>query len=138
MQVLALALGGRLHYDLATDVPGSAVHQLAGADERHLVRLAPGSRLAEITSSSELRVSSRHHQAVSDPGAELRVSAQSDDGVVEAVERARGFCIGVQWHPEGQGDAGSEALFRAFVAAAAPGRSRSKTRAANSAAKIAE
>jgi len=139
MQLVALALGGRLHYDLATDVPGSAAHQLAGSDERHSVRLEPGSRLAEITGSSSLRVSSRHHQAVSDPGPELRVSARSDDGVIEAVERASGeFCVGVQWHPEGQGDAESDALFRAFVAAAAPGRSRRTTRAAKSAARIAE
>ncbi|MFI5316701.1 MAG: gamma-glutamyl-gamma-aminobutyrate hydrolase family protein [Myxococcota bacterium] len=139
LQLLALALGGRLHYDLATDLPSAAAHQLPEPGARHRVRLEPGSLLAEIAQGAELEVSSRHHQAVSDPGDQLRVSARSDDGVIEAVERGRGaFCVGVQWHPEGQGDPASEALFRAFVAAAAPGRSRNSARAANSAARIPE
>src|SRR5258705_422619 len=52
-------------------------------------------------------------------GDELRVTARADDGVVEAVERAgAGFCVGVQWHPESQDDPASDALFRAFIAAA--------------------
>jgi len=137
MQLLALALGGGLHYDLATDVAGAAAHQLG--EGRHRVRLEHGSRLAAISGREELSVSSRHHQAVSDPGPELHVSARSDDGVIEAVERAGGgFCIGVQWHPESHGDAESEALFRAFVAAAKPGRSRKSRRAAKSAARIPE
>jgi putative glutamine amidotransferase len=137
MQLLALELGGELHYDLATDVAGSAAHQLGG--ERHRVRLERGSRLAEISGRDELLVSSRHHQSVSEPGPELRVCARSDDGVIEAVERADDpFCIGVQWHPESHGDAESEALFRAFVAAAQPGRSRSVMRAAKSAARMPE
>jgi putative glutamine amidotransferase len=137
MQLLALALGGELHYDLATDVSGAAEHRLGGA--RHRVRLDRGSQLAQIVGREELSVSSRHHQAVKAPGPDLRVSARSDDGVVEAVERAAvPFCVGVQWHPESHGDAESDALFRAFVAAAQPGRSRSTTRAASSAPRIAE
>jgi putative glutamine amidotransferase len=137
MQLLALARRGSLLYDLATDLPGSAPHRL-GAGETHAVRLEPGSRLAAIVGASELRVSSRHHQAVSDPGAGLRACAQTGDGVIEAIEAPDGFCLGVQWHPEGQDDAESEALFRAFVAAAVPARKRRKTRAAISPAKIAE
>jgi putative glutamine amidotransferase len=137
MQLLALALGGGLHYDLATDVAGAAEHQLGG--ERHRVRLERGSRLAEISGRDALRVSSRHHQSVSEPGPELRVCARSDDGVIEAIERAgEPFCIGVQWHPESHEDGESEALFRAFVAAAQLGRSRSTTRAASSAARMPE
>jgi len=137
MQLLALARGGELHYDLATDLPGSDPHRLA-ASETHAVQVEPGSRLFAIAGARELRVSSRHHQAVSDPGSGLRVCARSRDGVIEAIEAADGFCLGVQWHPEGQDDAESEALFRAFVAAALPGRKRRKSRAAISAPKIAK
>ncbi|HXZ85175.1 MAG TPA: gamma-glutamyl-gamma-aminobutyrate hydrolase family protein [Myxococcota bacterium] len=137
MQLLALARGGRLHYDLATDVPGAVAHRL-GACETHPVLVEPGSRLAAITGARELRVSSRHHQAVSEPGSGLRVCARAADGVIEAIEAEDGFQLGVQWHPEGQDDAESEALFRAFVAAAEPGPKRRNTRAPRSAAKIAE
>jgi putative glutamine amidotransferase len=136
MQLLALELGGELYYDLATDVAGAAAHQLGAG--RHRVRLVRDSKLAEIVGGEELQVSSRHHQAVRATGPDLCVSARSDDGVIEAVERADGFCVGVQWHPESHGDAESEALFRAFVAAAQPGRSRRTTRTANSAARTPE
>ena len=137
MQLVALARGGALHYDLATDLPGSAEHQLG--EGRHRVALEAGSQLAEIAHARALEVSSRHHQAVSDPGPELRVAARSADGAIEAVEaRAGAFCIGVQWHPEGHGDAESEALFRALVAAAKRGRRRTKPRAANRAVSSAE
>jgi len=118
MQLLALALGGALHYDIATDLPGAGPHQLGHGDGRHGVVLEPGSRVAAAFGAPKGRVGSRHHQAVSDPGPELRVTARGDDGVVEAVERAAGFCMGVQWHPESQDDPASDALFRAFIAAA--------------------
>ena len=119
MQLLALALGGALHYDLATDLPGSGSHQLGRGEARHGLVLEPGSRVAAAFAAGKGRVGSRHHQSVSDPGPELRVTARADDGVVEAVERSEpGFCVGVQWHPESQDDPASLALFRAFIAAA--------------------
>jgi len=138
MQLLAVARGGALHFDLGVDVPDSLAHQLDRAG-RHAARVEPGSRLAQIVGKPELSVSSRHHQAVSAPGAGLRVAARASDGVIEAIEATTGaFALGVQWHPESQDDAESDAVFRAFVAAAEPGRARETTRAASSAAKIAE
>jgi putative glutamine amidotransferase len=43
-------------------------------------------------------VNSIHHQAISDPGPDLRATAWSPDGVIEAAE-ADGL-LAVQWHPE--------------------------------------
>ena len=120
MQLLALALGGALHYDIATDVPGAAQHRLPEQDGRHAIRIEQDTTLARLAGAGSARVGSRHHQAVSDPGPELAVSARSGDGVIEAIER-RGpgpFCVGVQWHPETDADALADALFSAFVAAA--------------------
>jgi putative glutamine amidotransferase len=137
MQLIALARGGALHYDLATDLPDAAGHQLG--EGRHPIALEPGSKLAELFGTRALEVSSRHHQAVSDPGPELRAAARTRDGVIEAVEAPAGaFCIGVQWHPESHDGAESDALFRAFVAAAKRGRRRTKPRAAKRAARTAE
>jgi putative glutamine amidotransferase len=119
MQLLALALGGTLHYDIATDLPGAAQHRLAEKDGRHQIQIEKDSVLARLAGSCSAQVGSRHHQAVSDPGRELAVSARCDDGVIEAIERRAGpFCVGVQWHPETDADALSDALFSAFVAAA--------------------
>jgi putative glutamine amidotransferase len=118
MQLLALHHGGRLHYDIATDVPGALGHIADRGDLRHALEVEPGSRLAEVLGDAGREVNSRHHQAVAEPGAGLRVCARSGDGLVEAVERTDlPFCIGVQWHPERMESPHRERLFRAFVGA---------------------
>jgi putative glutamine amidotransferase len=118
MQLLAIELGGRLHYDIATDVPDAAPHRLAEPADRHGLEWASGSALAR-TLGAPREVNSRHHQAVSDAGPRLRIAARAPDGLIEAIEDpARRFCAGVQWHPETLGDAASQRLFAALVAAA--------------------
>lgn len=102
MQLLALAGGGALVYDIAHDVPGAAQHRLA-PDARHALALAPGSRLAAIFGGArQIHVNSRHHQGVAAAGASLAASAHTADGVIEAIESplATAFVLGVQWHPE--------------------------------------
>ncbi len=118
MQLLALHHGGTLHYDIASDVPGAGPHQLPEPEAAHALRIEADSRLAAALGDAGAAVNSRHHQAVSDPGAGLRVSARAEDGLVEAVERDDGcFCLGVQWHPERMQAPHRERLFAAFVSA---------------------
>ncbi len=120
MQLLALAFGGALHYDIDTDVPGARAHRLPERDGRHTLRIEPGTLLAALAAAHSADVGSRHHQAVSDTGATLRVCARTDDGVIEAVERSDGaFCLGVQWHPETDANPLADAIFRALVEGAA-------------------
>ncbi|HMB70415.1 MAG TPA: gamma-glutamyl-gamma-aminobutyrate hydrolase family protein, partial [bacterium] len=66
------------------------------------IRVATGSRLRALMPSDVVTVNTAHHQAVRRPGAGWRVSAESPDGVVEAIERGGSapFAIGVEWHPE--------------------------------------
>ena len=118
MQLLAVHHGGRLHYDIATDLPAAAAHRLPEPEGRHALRIEPGTRLAEILAGDGVAVNSRHHQAVAEPGAGLRVSARARDGVIEAIEATAGpFCVGVQWHPERMEPAHLARLFGAFVRA---------------------
>lgn len=120
MQLLALHRGGSLHYDIATDVPGAGNHRLREDDGRHAVRLEPGTRLASALGRNAAPVNSLHHQAVSDPGAGLRVSARAEDGLIEAIEcEGSRFVIGVQWHPEKLPGPLCDDLFGAFVSASA-------------------
>ena len=119
MQLLALHHGGTLHYDIASDLPGAGPHQLPEPGAAHTLRIDSGSRLAAALGDADTAVNSHHHQAVAEPGAGLRVSARTGDGIVEAIERDDGpFCLGVQWHPEYNIDAGDPKIFSAFVAAA--------------------
>jgi putative glutamine amidotransferase len=118
MQLLALQHGGSLHYDIATDLPEARAHRLPEPEGRHALRVEPGTRLAELLGPDASAVNSRHHQAVAEAGAGLVVCARAEDGVIEAIERARGpFCVGVQWHPERMEARHRERLFGAFVGA---------------------
>ncbi len=132
IQVLAMALGGTIHQDLAACLPGTKLVKHSQDMPRHVashrVEAEPGSLVAELLGPA-FAVNSFHHQAVADPGPRLRVTARSADGVVEAVESTEmKSIVGVQWHPECfilGADESMMPLFRRFVAdAASYGRAR--------------
>ena len=99
MQVLVVAAGGRLHQHLP-DVLGHEKHRPApGVFGTQQVRLTAGSRIAALL-GDDAEINCYHHQGVADPG-RLTVTGRTGDGLAEAVEDpARGFALGVQWHPE--------------------------------------
>jgi putative glutamine amidotransferase len=128
MQVLNVAWGGTLYQDVAAQVPGALKHDhtptLQNPSRRDLVHdvtVTPGSRLRRLLGASLVPVNSLHHQAVKDLAPGLTASAFAPDGVVEGVEAAGGFVVGVQWHPEELTDDRPEMrqLFAAFTEAAA-------------------
>jgi putative glutamine amidotransferase len=122
MQLLALQQGGRLIFDIPSDVPRAGPHRLPEADDRHGLTLAPGSRLAALLGDAAGPVNSQHHQGVAEAGRGLRVCARADDGLIEAIEGEREtFCLGVQWHPERMPAAHRERMFGGFVAACRAG-----------------
>ncbi len=123
-QVLNVALGGSLWQDLryqgVTDVEHSDADGRVRSALIHRVRLDPDSRLAQLIDETDITVNSLHHQAVKTVAPQLRVTGQSDDGVIEALEsRERRFMIAVQWHPEEIDDLGwVRRLFQGFAKAA--------------------
>ena len=68
MQLLALEAGGRLHYDLPTDVPEADDHLLGHGGGRHAIAVTAHTRLATALGTGAVAVNSRHHQAVAEPG----------------------------------------------------------------------
>jgi len=104
-QVVNVALGGGLHEDLPTDLPGAGGHSFdVPMDElAHFVDIEPGSRLASALGQTRLPVNSFHHQAASGAAPGLVVTARADDGVIEALESPAGepYLVAVQFHPEG-------------------------------------
>ena len=118
MQLLALHCGGRLHYDIGTDLGDAGNHRLAEDSGRHGLRVEGGSRVADLLGAAPQPVNSLHHQAVAEPGNGARASAWAPDGVIEAIELDRSdFAIGVQWHPEKLGDEHRRRLFGGLVEA---------------------
>ncbi len=123
-QELNVALGGTLHAALH-DVDGRIDHRAPDGrplDERfalaHDVDVVPGGQLAAIVRAGRIRVNSVHRQGIDRLADRLVVEARAEDGTVEAatVDGAKGFCLGVQWHPEywAGSDPPSRAIFEAF------------------------
>ena len=66
----------------------------------HNVSIIDNTILSKIIDEKEIKVNSKHNYHVSST-ANLKVSAYSEDGLIEAVEYDdKDFVIGVQWHPE--------------------------------------
>lgn len=123
-QELNVALGGTLHAKVH-EVAGRHDHRRPKHDDvevqygpNHTVSLVEGGFFARLAGATELTVNSLHHQALDKVSERLIVEATAPDGTPEAavVRDAKGFAVGVQWHPEyGPIDrAGSTVIFEAF------------------------
>jgi len=122
MQFLNVALGGSMLQDLTiTTVEHEAV---GGVSRFHSVDVIADTALARLVGAAgPLRVNSRHHQGLRRehlaPG--MRPTAVAPDGVVEGIEAADGrFLIGIQFHPEYEGEVPEAVpIFARLVARAA-------------------
>ncbi|MCB9491414.1 MAG: gamma-glutamyl-gamma-aminobutyrate hydrolase family protein [Dehalococcoidia bacterium] len=129
-QLLNVTRGGSLLQHLEEREPHRARRGADGVSIEsgwHEVTVRGNSLLAAITGSDEIRVNSRHHQAVlaSGLGPDVLATGIAPDGVIEAIEvPGHPWALGVQWHPERVEMSGvaefqdaSTALFESFVAA---------------------
>lgn len=107
-QELNVALGGTLHAKVH-EIEGRADHRRPKHDDpavqygpNHRVTFTPGGYFANLTGATEATVNSLHNQALDTVSDRLTVEALAPDGTPEAVvvKDAKGFAIGVQWHPE--------------------------------------
>ncbi|MDP4198422.1 MAG: gamma-glutamyl-gamma-aminobutyrate hydrolase family protein [Bacteroidota bacterium] len=104
LQLLNVHRGGTLVTDIET-FGGRSHSKLDGYDQRHRVKVEPGSYLSGILRTREGEINSAHHQAAERPGDGLLVTARAEeDGTIEALEWAdptgKPFFLAVQWHPE--------------------------------------
>ena len=124
VQSLNVFLRGSLIQDIPSEVQSEIQHKWEKGEPEpfHLIRIEPGSRLAQLAGKNAVRVNSSHHQSVLEPGPGLRITARAPDDVIEAVEWIgdSNWVIGVQWHPERMIDSDSlaQALFSELVKAA--------------------
>jgi putative glutamine amidotransferase len=123
-QELNVALGGTLHQHIQ-EVTGRFDHREdkdAPLDAQygpvHDVRTMPDGLLAKIVPEPSFKVNSLHSQGIDRLAASLHADAVAPDGQIEAVSmpKAKGFLLGVQWHPEWKWreNAQSRAIFTAF------------------------
>ncbi|MGD1823270.1 MAG: gamma-glutamyl-gamma-aminobutyrate hydrolase family protein [Pleomorphochaeta sp.] len=105
-QIINVAFSGSLYQDLKYD-------NRENKDKNHLdlnnidtpshkIIINKDSKLYTLFNKQILDVNSLHHQSINQVGNNLRLSAISEDGLVEAIESDEDnrFILGLQWHPE--------------------------------------
>ncbi len=123
MQELAVCYGGGIYQHIPEDLPKSIPHfDPQGGEHRHIVTMVKGSIMEDIYGDNEIPVNSFHHQGLRKLPAGFRAGALAPDGLIEAMEwkGEDWFCIGVQWHPQNEGNISLDTqLIEAFISAAA-------------------
>lgn len=102
-QLINVALGGKNYQDIYKQIPSIGGHTCDYnlQEGYHSIEISPDSVMNEIFHKERITVNSLHHQAIKEPGDNLKVTARAMDGVIEAVESTNdNFILGVQFHPE--------------------------------------
>lgn len=126
IQVMNVAMGSSLYQDIPSQFTDHLTHKIVenADDSWHDIKIQSGSLLNQITCERVAKVNSRHHQALKVIGEGFVVTAQSADGIIEAIENpSKGFVLGVQYHPERMLETADflehrRKLFEAFIQAA--------------------
>jgi putative glutamine amidotransferase len=96
MQLMNVHFGGSLYQDIPAQVKGAQGHTSGTLVEDHLVTFSKdflGYKVGDVVPTAP-----RHHQAVNRIAAGWEIVAQTNDGIVEALQSGNRF--GVQWHSE--------------------------------------
>lgn len=103
-QLINVARAGTLMQDIARSNSEAILHNPAIPHDElcHHIHIEKGSVLSTLFAPGALLVNSLHHQAVEEPAADFKVTARSQDGIIEALEAKDGrFVLALQFHPEG-------------------------------------
>ncbi|MBX3492321.1 MAG: gamma-glutamyl-gamma-aminobutyrate hydrolase family protein [Parvibaculum sp.] len=129
-QELNVAFGGTLHQHIHEE-PGEQgfaprLDHREGKDDpleiqygpAHEITLVAGGVFEGLLGAAKIEVNSLHGQGIAKLAPGLTVEGRAPDGTIEAVRvtGAKGFALGVQWHPEWRywENPVSQKLFRAF------------------------
>lgn len=102
IQEINVIFGGTLYQEIPN-------HHLKD-QSKHKVKLNNDSFLYEVYKENLIDVNSYHKQAIKDLAPNFKITAISEDGIIEGIEKNN--IVAVQWHPEVLHDM---KLFRSFI-----------------------
>lgn len=120
-QVLNVLQGGTLVQDIPTSdkyKDAKIKHRDPNEEEFeiHTINIEEDSILAKIVGTTKLDVNSWHHQGIDKIGDGLKVTATSEDGMVEGIElEGSAYVVGVQCHPEWSVEEGDDSFLVFFT-----------------------
>jgi len=101
LQSINVAFGGTLNQNISN-------HNINNS--KHKIKISNDTFLNKIYENNNLLVNSYHNQSIKDLSPIFKISAISEDGGIEGIEKDN--IIGVQWHPEEMKDI---KFFKKFV-----------------------
>ena len=123
-QILNVSQGGSMLQDIYDQTESPVIQHQQKAPKSHLshaINIAQPSLLFDIIGADTIMTNSFHHQANSQAGKGFHISAETNDGIVEAIESTvHKFVLALQWHSEAcfATDENSRKIFRAFIESA--------------------
>lgn len=91
IQAINVCFGGSLYQDIPN-------HSTKEELKIHSIQIEKESFLEKCYRTDKIEVNSFHHQAINKLAKGFKVTATSEDGIIEAIEYNK--ILGVQWHPE--------------------------------------
>ena len=110
MQLINVHFGGSLYQDIHSEFKNALEHGGLGKYASHAIMIAEDSSLFPLFGRATT-VCSTHHQAIKKLAPGFRVAAESEDGIVEAIESNN--TLAVEWHPEA--DQTGDSIYRLLV-----------------------
>lgn len=103
IQIICLAFGGTIYQDIfhRKEYTFNHFQSFSGKYPFHGININKNSNLYKILGKKRIYVNSFHHQGIHTIPKGFKISALSDDIIIEAIEYSgKKFIMGVQWHPE--------------------------------------
>ena len=98
-QLMNVVLGGNLHQSM-NHFYSETPHIRSVLPAKH-IRVDQKSQLYTLLNTTSCYVNALHDQSANSLGEHIKISAEEENGVVQAIElQEHPFFIGVQWHPE--------------------------------------
>jgi len=106
MQLINVATGGTLYGDIPSQLGTGVVHRNNGEVMHEIILIEECPQIFPLGSNT-FKVNSWHHQGLKDIAKNIKVVAQSPDGLPEAIiidESVHPYMVAVQFHPERLGE----------------------------------
>ena len=105
LQQINVLLGGTLYFNIHKEIEGSKGHWSGDSPMHvvaHSISLEKDSHFFRATGKQDFLINSYHYQAIKDLASDLKVTATSPDGIIEAIEHkdSNQYLVGYQFHPE--------------------------------------
>ncbi len=115
MQTIACGRDLRKSGEVLTKIESNIEHKQMEAKFAHFVNIQENTKLHNIIKKDTIEVNSKHSYCITQ-AADMKISAYSEDGIIEAIEAEnKKFIIGVQWHPEELINEDMEKIIKALI-----------------------